>query len=151
MPTKKNKYIGLKSTVSLDSPEKFILDAIKNPHPNKNYCVRFSSPELTSICPITSQPDFGNVIIDYVPSKFIMESKSFKLFIFSFRNYGGFHEDCTMKIAKKIEKYIKPKWIRVCTFWNPRGGIPIDIFYQSGNQPQHIHIEPTNINLNKGR
>ena len=88
MPTKKNKYLGLKSTVSLDSPEKFILDAIKNPHPNKNYCVRFSSPELTSICPITSQPDFAHLIIDYVPSKFIVESKSFKIYLHSFRNHG---------------------------------------------------------------
>jgi len=151
MPTKKNKYLGLKSTDSLDSPEKFILDAIKHPPPNTNDCASFSPPERTSIRPRTSQPDFGNVIIDYVPSKFIMESKSFKLFLFTFRNYGGFHEDCTMKIAKKIEKYIKPKWIRVCTFWNPRGGIPIDIFYQSGKQPEGIHIESTNINPYTGR
>lgn len=151
MSTKKNRYLGLKSSVSLESPDKFVLDAIKNPHPSKKYCVRFSSPELTSICPITSQPDFGNVIIDYVPSKFIMESKSFKLFLFTFRNYGGFHEDCTIKIAKKIIKYISPKWLRVASFWNPRGGIPIDVFYQTGKKPDNVYVNDLGIPPYKGR
>ena len=118
---------------------------------DKDYVIRFSSPEFTSICPITSQPDFGCIIVDYVPSKLILESKSFKLFLFSFRNYGGYHEDCTLKIAKKIEKFIKPKWIRVSSFWNPRGGIPIDVFYQSGKKPSDLHVEDNKVKPYTGR
>ncbi len=138
---KKPKYLGSKTKNQFDSPDDFVLDGIKNPHLDKDYVIRFSSPELTSICPITSQPDFGNILIDYIPSKLIIESKSLKLFLFSFRNYGGFHEDCTLKISKKIERYIKPKWIRVCSFWNPRGGVPIDVFYQSGEKPKNVFVQ----------
>ena len=148
---KKTKYLGSKKKNFSESPDDFILDGVPNPHKDKNYVIRFSSPELTSICPITSQPDFGNIIIDYVPSKLIIESKSLKLFLFSFRNYGGFHEDCTLKISKKIENFIKPKWIRVCSFWNPRGGVPIDIFYQSGKKPSDVYIEENIIKPYTGR
>lgn len=148
---KKTKYLGSKFKEKNQSPDDFILDAVKNPHPQKQYVVRFSSPEFTSICPITSQPDFGCIVVDYIPSKLILESKSFKLFLFSFRDYGGFHEDCTIKIAKKIERFIKPKWIRVSSFWNPRGGVPIDIFYQSGKPPVGIHIEDNKIKPYTGR
>ena len=137
---KKIKYLGKKNK-GINSPESFKLDALDNPHPDSNYSIRFSSPELTSICPITSQPDFGNIVIDYVPNKFLMESKSFKLFLFTFRNYGGFHEDCTIKIGKKIISTIKPRWIRVATFWNPRGGIPINVFYEKGNLPKKVYIQ----------
>ena len=147
---KKTKYLGRKSTIE-ESPEQFKLDVVSNPHQRDNYCIRFSAPEFTSICPITSQPDFGIIIIDYVPSKFIMESKSLKLFLFSFRNHGAFHEDCTMKIVKKIQQAIKPKWIRISTFWNPRGGIPIDVFYQSSHPPKDIYIEPIDIKPYTGR
>ena len=101
--TKEPRYLGSKSKIQ-NSPDNFILDTVKNPHPDEDYCVRFTAPEFTSICPITSQPDFGNFIVDYVPNKKIMESKSFKLFLFTFRNYGGFHEDCTIKVAKKIKE-----------------------------------------------
>ena len=110
---KKPKYLGKKIILNQDNPDKFILDPIDNPHPDKDYSIRFSSPEFTSICPITSQPDFGNIIIDYVPNKFLLESKSLKLFLFSFRNYGGFHEDCTIKIAKKIKEVRKGDIIKV--------------------------------------
>ena len=103
--TKEPRYLGSKSKIQ-NSPDNFILDTVKNPHPDEDYCVRFTAPEFTSICPITSQPDFGNFIVDYVPNKKIMESKSFKLFLFTFRNNGGFHEDCTIKVAKKIIRRI---------------------------------------------
>ena len=147
---KKPKYLGEKSNYS-SSPDEFVLDKVKNPHPKSNYSIRFSCPEFTSICPITGQPDFGCLILDYIPNRFILESKSFKLFIFSFRNYGGFHEDCTIKVAKKIVEYIRPKWIRVSGFWNPRGGIPIDVFYQTGKLPKNVHIEKLKIKPYTGR
>ncbi len=147
---KKPKYLGKNSIVKA-TPDDFILDCVENPHPDINYCIRFTSPEFTSICPITSQPDFGNIIIDYVPKKKLMESKSFKLFLFSFRDYGGFHEDCTIKIAKKIKKYVSPKWLRVASFWNPRGGIPIDVLFQDGTVPKDVIIQKLNIANYKGR
>ena len=147
---KKPKYLGSKSKV-YQSPDGFILDCVANPNPKVDYSIRFSAPEFTSICPITSQPDFGNIIVDYVPNKMIMESKSFKLFLFTFRNYGGFHEDCTIKIAKKIIKYISPKWLRVASFWNPRGGIPIDVFYQTGKKPDNVYVNDLGIPPYKGR
>ncbi|MEE2695382.1 MAG: preQ(1) synthase [Pseudomonadota bacterium] len=147
---KKTRFLG-KKNITESSPDKFILDYVNNPHPEKDYSIRFSSSELTSVCPITSQPDFGYIVVDYIPNKVILESKSFKLFLFSFRNYGGFHEDCTIKIAKKIIRFVKPKWIRVACFWNPRGGIPIDIFYQSGEKPKKIYIEDLTPPYHRGR
>ena len=148
---KKTKYLGSKKTAKNTSPDDFCLDGVENPHLDKDYVIRFSSPEFTSICPITSQPDFGNIIVDYVPNKKIVESKSYKLFLFSFRNFGGFHEDCTIKIAKKIIKSVKPKWLRVGGFWNPRGGIPIDIFFQTHNPPKNVWIKEYDITPYKGR
>ncbi|MBC10800.1 MAG: NADPH-dependent 7-cyano-7-deazaguanine reductase QueF [Rickettsiales bacterium] len=148
--TKKPSYLGSKSQVP-ESPKNFKLDGIDNPHRDKDYVVRFSSPELTSICPITSQPDFGYIVLDYIPKKLILESKSLKLFLFSFRNFGGFHEDCTILIAKKIEHFIKPKWLRISCFWNPRGGIPIDIFYENGKKPKNVFIKEVDIKPYTGR
>ncbi len=142
--TKKLRHLGSKSNVK-SSPDSFILDCVNNPHLDHDYSIRFIAPEFTSICPITSQPDFGKIIIDYVPNKLLMESKSFKLFLFSFRDYGGFHEDCTIKISKKIIRYVKPKWIRVASFWNPRGGIPIDIISQTGKKPANVIVSELNI------
>ena len=90
-----------------------------------------TAPEFTSICPVTGQPDFGIIIIDYVPNKLIVESKSFKLFLFSFRNYGGFHEECTIKIAKSVEKSIKPKWLRIADFGILEGVFPLIYFIKT--------------------
>ena len=148
--TKKPRYLGSKSNVK-SSPDSFILDCVNNPHLDHDYSIRFIAPEFTSICPITSQPDFGKIIIDYVPNKLLMESKSFKLFLFSFRDYGGFHEDCTIKISKKIIKYVKPKWIRVASFWNPRGGIPIDIISQTGKKPANVIVSELKIPIYDNR
>ena len=134
-----------------ESPELAKLDSIDKPFSNLDYSIRLSAPEFTTLCPITSQPDFGQIILDYIPKKLILESKSFKLFLFSFRNYCGFHEDCTVKIAKKVMHSIKPKWLRVAGIWNPRGGIPIDVFFQTGNPPPGVYIEKLNIKIYKGR
>ena len=151
MPTKKNKYLGLKSPISIDSPDKFVLDAIKNPHPSKKYCVRFSSPELTSICPITSQPDFGNIIVDYIPRKMIVESKSFKLYLLGYRNHGAFHEDCTITLAQDIINLLLPKWLRIAGYWYPRGGIPIDIFWQTSEKPINLFLPDHSVANYRGR
>ena len=147
---KEFKSLGNKSEIPRD-PENFKLESITNPHQNKEYVIRLSSPEFTSICPITGQPDFGNIIVDYIPNKKIVESKSYKLFLFSFRNFGGFHEDCTIKIANKIIKCVRPKWLRVGGFWNPRGGIPIDIFFQTNEPPKTIWIKEYDVMPYKGR
>ena len=147
---KKLKNLGKKSQIPLD-PQKVTLEYVENPHKNLNYVVRLSSPEFTSICPITGQPDFGHIIIDYIPDKSIVESKSFKLFLFSFRNHGAFHEDCTLMIANKIVDTIKPKWLRISGCWNPRGGIPIDIFFQTKQKPKGIWIEKHKIKTFRGR
>lgn len=140
---KKSKFI--------DDPNLASLEYVKNPHQDLDYIVRLSSPEFTSICPITSQPDFGIIIIDYLPKKLIVESKSFKLFLHSFRNHGAFHEDCTIFIAKKIIRTIKPKWLRAGGYWNPRGGIPIDIFFQTGKLPKNVWLREHDIKSYKGR
>ena len=142
--TNKFKDLGKISPIP-DKPNPKILDKVNNPKIKTKYCIRFICPEFTSICPITSQPDFGNIIVDYIPRKLIIESKSFKLFLFSFRNYGGFHEDCTLKIAKKIIKSVNPKWIRVASFWNPRGGIPIDVVFQKGTKNKNVYVNELNI------
>jgi 7-cyano-7-deazaguanine reductase len=114
------------------TPEEAKLEAVANPHRDTDYLVRFTAPEFTCLCPITGQPDFAHFVIDYAPAKSILESKSLKLFLASFRNHGAFHEDCTVAIGKRIVAAIKPKFLRIAGFWYPRGGIPIDVFWQSG-------------------
>ena len=122
------------------SPDKATLEKISNPHDDTDYVVRFTCPEFTSLCPITGQPDFAHLIIDYVPGNFILESKSLKLFLGSFRNQGEFHEACTVGIAKRLIAELSPKWLRIGGYWYPRGGIPIDIFYQTGSPPDGLWI-----------
>ena len=106
---------------------------------------RFTCPEFTSLCPLTGQPDFAHLMIDYVPGKWIVESKSLKLFLQSFRNYGAFHEDCTIAIAKRIKAAIAPKWLRIGGYWYPRGGMPIDVFWQTGAAPKNLWIPPQDV------
>jgi 7-cyano-7-deazaguanine reductase len=113
--------------------------------------VRFVCPEFTSICPITGQPDFAHLVIDYVPDKFLVESKALKLFLGSFRNHGAFHEDCTVAIAKRIIHEIKPVWLRIGGYWYPRGGIPIDIFYQTGDAPAGVWLPDQGVPAYRGR
>lgn len=133
------------------SPDKAKLEAVPNPHIDSDYLIRFTAPEFTTLCPITGQPDFAHIVIDYAPGKAIVESKSLKLFLTSFRNANGFHEDCTIKIGKRIQAAIKPKFIRVAGYWYPRGGIPIDIFWQSGKIPTSLWLPDTGVQPYRGR
>jgi 7-cyano-7-deazaguanine reductase len=150
---KKNSLtsLGGKTNYQLNKVDSKILEKVSNPHIDVDYAVRFSCPEFTSICPITSQPDFAHLVIDYVPDKSIVESKSLKLYLFSYRNHGAFHEDCTVQIAKDIISCIKPKWLRIGGYWYPRGGIPIDIFFQSGKLPKDLWINDQGVPNYKGR
>lgn len=134
-----------------DSPDKAKLERVPNPHADTAYCIRFTCPEFTSICPVTGQPDFAHIVIDYIPGKWIVESKSLKLFMGAFRNHPDFHEACTIYIAKRLEKELKPVWLRIGGYWYPRGGIPIDIFYQSGTPPKGAWIPEQAVAAYKGR
>ncbi len=133
------------------SPDAAILETVANPNKGKHYTVRFTCPEFTCLCPITGQPDFAHIVIDYVPGSRIVESKSLKLYIASFRDHGSFHEDATISIASKIIKAAKPKWLRIGGFFNPRGGIPIDVFYQTGSPPKGVFIPDQGVNPYTGR
>lgn len=148
----KNKLtqLGKKATIAI-SPDGAILEAVPNPHPDVNYVIRFVCPEFTSLCPMTGQPDFAHIVIDYVPSKKMVESKSLKLFLFAFRNHGDFHEACTVAIAKRIIKEINPKFLRIGGYWYPRGGIPIDIFFQHGKLPSGVWLPEQGVASYKGR
>jgi len=127
------------------------LEKVPNPHPGTIYLVRLSCPEFTSLCPITGQPDFAHLVIDYVPGKCLVESKSWKLFLTSFRNHGAFHEDCTLEIAKRLKAAIRPKWLRIGGYWYPRGGIPIDIFWQTGAPPKGLWLPDPGVAAYRGR
>ena len=133
------------------SPEEAVLDYVPNPRQGALYLVRFTAPEFTSLCPVTGQPDFAHLMIDYAPGAWLLESKSLKLYIASFRNHGAFHEDCTVMIGKRIASEIKPKWLRIGGYWYPRGGIPIDIFYQTGQPPKDLWIPPQDVPAYQGR
>lgn len=134
-----------------NSPEEAVLEAVNNPHSDVDYNIRFTCPEFTSMCPLTGQPDFAKFIIDYIPDEKILESKSLKLFMHSFRNHGDFHEACTIYIAKRIIKEIQPKWLRIAGLWYPRGGIPIDIFWQAGKEPEGALIPELVTDVYRGR
>lgn len=132
-------------------PDSAVLETAPNPQTGELYVARFTAPEFTSLCPVTGQPDFAHLVIDYVPARLIVESKSFKLFLTSFRNHGAFHEDCTVYIAKRIVAVAKPKWLRIAGYWYPRGGIPIDVFYQTGAPPKGVWLPETGVAPYRGR
>ncbi len=134
-----------------ESPDKAVLERVPNPHKGDDYAVRFVAPEFTSLCPLTGQPDFAHLVLDYVPSDWLVESKSLKLFLTSFRNHGDFHEACTVSIAKRIVDVIQPKWLRLGGYWYPRGGIPIDVFYQIGELPKTVWIPEQGVPNYRGR
>ena len=142
--------LGYKSKIP-KFPNKNILEKVNNPKIGLDYNIRLTCPEFTSICPVTSQPDFAHLVIDYVPSKFIVESKSFKLYLLGYRNHGAFHEDCTISIAQDIVNLLSPKWLRIGGYWYPRGGIPIDIFWQTSEQPKNLFIPIHNVDNYRGR
>lgn len=133
------------------SPEKAVLERVPNPHPDTAYIARFTVPEFTSICPVTGQPDFAHLVIDYVPGKWLVESKSLKLYLQSFRNHGAFHEDCTVGVGKKLVKTLAPKWLRIGGYWYPRGGIPIDVFWQTGKLPGGVWVPDQGVAAYRGR
>ena len=133
------------------SPDEAVLEAVPNPHPDVDYVARFAAPEFTSLCPVTGQPDFAHLVIDYVPDELLVESKSLKLFLGSFRNHGAFHEDCTVAIAKRLVDALKPRWLRIGGYWYPRGGIPIDVFFQTGPVPAGLWVPDQGVPSYRGR
>jgi 7-cyano-7-deazaguanine reductase len=134
-----------------ESPDEAVLERVPNPHANTPYVVRFAAPEFTSLCPITSQPDFAHLVIDYVPGQWLVESKSLKLYLGSFRNHGAFHEDCTVAIGKRLVATLEPLWLRIGGYWYPRGGIPIDVFWQSMSPPEGIWLPDQGVQAYRGR
>lgn len=133
------------------SPEAATLETVPSPHPDTDYLIRFACPEFTSLCPVTGQPDFAHLVIDYVPAEKIVESKSLKLFLGSFRNHGAFHEDCTIIIGKRIVESTGAKWLRIGGYWYPRGGIPIDVFWQTGTLPEGVWVPDQGVPGYRGR
>lgn len=133
------------------SPGVAILDIIGNPRPARPYLVRFTAPEFTSLCPVTGQPDFAHLVIDYVPAGSIVESKSLKLFLGAFRNHAAFHEDCTVGIGERLWLELAPTWLRIGGYWYPRGGIPIDVFWQSGQPPEGLWLPAQDVPGYRGR
>ncbi|MBF0128913.1 MAG: NADPH-dependent 7-cyano-7-deazaguanine reductase QueF [Alphaproteobacteria bacterium] len=133
------------------SPGAAVLETVANPHPGTVYLVRFAAPEFTTLCPITAQPDFAHLVIDYVPDLRLVESKSLKLFLASFRGYGAFHEDCTISVARKMIAAAAPRWLRIGAYWYPRGGIPIDVFWQSGPPPEGLWLPDQGVAPYRGR
>ena len=148
------KYAGLtqlgQATAQPASPEVAVLEAVPNTQ-DVDYVVRFVAPEFTSLCPLTGQPDFAHLVIDYIPGGLLVESKSLKLFLTSFRNHGAFHEDCTVGIARRLVATIQPKWLRIGGYWYPRGGIPIDVFYQTGPAPDGVWVPDQAVPSYRGR
>src|SRR5262249_24411234 len=133
------------------SPSKAELDRVANPHADTDYMARFTAPEFTTLCPITGQPDFAHLVIDYVPAKWLVESKSLKLYLASFRNHGAFHEDCTVAIGKKLVELLKPKWLRIGGYWYPRGGIAIDVVWQAGKLQRGVWVPDQGVAPYRGR
>ena len=140
-----------KPSAPSDNPDDAVLERVANPAPDKLYTVRLTCPEFTSLCPITGQPDFAHIMIDYIPKDWIVESKSFKLFMVSYRNHGAFHEACTMDIAGKLVVLLDPVWLRIGAYWYPRGGIPIDVFWQSATPPENVWIPSQKVSNYRGR
>ena len=139
------------ATAQPRTPEEAVLERVPNPHPGTHYVARFTVPEFTSLCPITAQPDFAQLVIDYVPGAWLVESKSLKLYLTAFRNHGAFHEACTIDIAKRLVALLEPVWLRIGGYWYPRGGIPIDVFWQTGAPPEGAWIPDQGVPPYRGR
>jgi 7-cyano-7-deazaguanine reductase len=148
-------YQGLdqlgRQTGTPNDPETAQLERVPNPHADVSYLARFTAPEFTSLCPVTGQPDFAHIVIDYVPDAWLVESKSLKLFLQSFRNHGAFHEDCTVFIGKRLVDLLAPRWLRIGGYWYPRGGIPIDVFWQTGVAPEGVWLPDQGVAPYRGR
>ena len=148
-------YAGLtqlgRPTTLPASPAEAILERVPSPHQGQDYVVRFTSPEFTSLCPLTGQPDFAHIMIDYIPNEWLVESKSLKLFLGSFRNHGAFHEACTMEVADRLVQLVAPRWLRIGAYWYPRGGIPIDVFWQTSAPPPGAWVPDQSVPPYRGR
>ena len=134
-----------------ETPSEATLERVPNPHPDANYVARFTAPEFTCLCPVTGQPDFAHLVIDYAPNHWLVESKSLKLFLASFRNHGAFHEDSTIAVGKRIVELIEPHYLRIGGYWYPRGGMPIDVFWQTGTLPAGIWLPDQGVAPYRGR
>ena len=132
-------------------PAQAVLERVPNPQAGQAYVVRFTQPEFTSLCPLTGQPDFAHLVIDYVPRDWLVESKSLKLFLGSFRNHGAFHEDCTVGIGRRLAGLLEPHWLRIGGYWYPRGGMPIDVFWQTGATPEGLWLPDQGVAPYRGR
>ena len=144
------KHLGKDSAIPA-APDAKILDRVPNPQADTLFVTRFTVPEFTSICPMTGQPDFAHLVIDYAPKDWIVESKSLKLYLFGYRNHGAFHEDCTVRIGRDLADLLKPKWLRIGGYWYPRGGIPIDVFWQTGAPPKGAYLPDQGVPTYRGR
>ena len=134
------------------SPEEARLETVPFTRPEgPPPIVRFVCPEFTSMCPITGQPDFAHIVIDYAPDGLLVESKSLKLFLTSFRNHGAFHEECKIMIGQRIAEATKPLWLRIGDYWYPRGGIPVDVFWQTGEPPAGAFLPDQGVPPYRGR
>jgi len=146
----KTKHLGKRTRIPV-SPKEAVLDRVPNSHADTDYLARFTAPEFTTLCPVTGQPDFATFVIDYVPDRWLLESKSLKLYLTSFRNHGAFHEDCTVAIGKRLVDTLKPRWLRIGGYWYPRGGMPIDVFWQSGVLPDGVWVPEQGVPPYRGR
>ena len=142
--------LGKASAVPKD-PKSATLDRVPNPHSDTFYVARFTAPEFTALCPVTGQPDFAHLVIDYVPNAHLVESKSLKLYLSAFRNHGAFHEDCTVAIGKRLAETLQPHYLRIGGYWYPRGGMPIDVFWQSGTCPEDVWLPDQGVAPYRGR
>ncbi len=133
------------------SPDKAVLETVPNPDPKALYLVRFAAPEFTSLCAVTGQPDFAHLVIDYAPRARLIESKSLKLYLGSFRNHADFHEACTLAIGQRLAKVLQPRWLRIGGYWYPRGGMPIDVFWQTGLPPKGLWLPEQGVASYRGR
>ena len=149
------RYAGLQqlgsATAAPASPDAAVMERVASEAGEKNFVVRFTCPEFTSLCPMTGQPDFAHIVIDYIPGDWLVDSKSLKLFLHSFRNHGGFHEACTITIADRLIELLSPRWLRIGAYWYPRGGIPIDVFWQTGTPPEGAWIPAQDVPAYRGR
>ena len=145
-PTLLGQPVGLP-----ESADKALLERVANPHPDAHYVARFTAPEFTTLCPVTGQPDFAHLVIDYVPHRWLVESKSLKLYLASFRNHGAFHEDCTVAIGKRLVALLEPHYLRIGGYWYPRGGMPIDVFWQTGAPPKRLWLPDQGVPPYRGR
>jgi 7-cyano-7-deazaguanine reductase len=134
-----------------ESPEKAVLERVPSSQQDVDYLVRFTAPEFTSLCPMTGQPDFAHLVIDYVPDAWLVESKSLKLYLGAFRNHGAFHEDCTLAIARRLVQELAPRWLRIGGYWYPRGGMPIDVFWQTDTPPAGLWLPDQGVAPYRGR